>query len=530
MKRLTISLSLTLAALLFHLTAHAAAKPNIIYILSDDLGYGDLSCLNPQSKIKTPHADRLAREGMIFTDAHSGSAVCTPTRYGIITGRYAWRSKLKNGVLGGLSPRLIEPGRETVASFLKSQGYTTACIGKWHLGMDWVLKPGKDVTELNIEKPDQVWNVDYTQPIKNGPNSVGFDYYFGISASLDMVPYAYIENDKVTVNPTEEKQYPMYLGKDGGNTRKGPTAPGFDAANVLPDLAKKASAYIAQQAKSAKDGKPFFLYLPLASPHTPILPTKEWQGKSGISAYADFVLQNDWALGEVMEALEKNGLTENTLLIFTSDNGCSNQADYPDLLAKGHNPSHIFRGHKADIFEGGHHIPFIVRWPAKVKAGSTYDHTICLTDLFATTSDILGKKLPATAGEDSVSILPALTGKTKNALREATVHHSINGSFAIRQGEWKLCLTPDSGGWSAPRPGRDDSSGLPPIQLYNLTSDIGEQKNVQAENPEVVAKLTKLLEKYVDEGRSTPGQSQANNGDVTIQKKATPVPAAKKKK
>ncbi|HEY1170444.1 MAG TPA: arylsulfatase [Verrucomicrobiae bacterium] len=528
MKRLTFFFAL--AALLFHVTVHAAAKPNIIYILSDDLGYGDLSCLNPQSKIKTPHADRLAREGMIFTDAHSGSAVCTPTRYGIITGRYAWRSKLKNGVLGGLSPRLIEPGRETVASFLKSQGYATACIGKWHMGMDWTLKPGKEVSELNIEKPEQVWNVDYTQPIKNGPNSVGFDYYYGISASLDMVPYTYIENDKVTVNPTEEKQFAMYLGKDGGNTRKGPTAPGFDAANVLPDFAKKATSYIAQQAKAAKDGKPFFLYLPLASPHTPILPTKEWQDKSGVSAYADFVLQNDWALGQVMEALEKNGLAENTLLIFTSDNGCSNQADYPDLLAKGHNPSHIFRGHKADIFEGGHHIPFIARWPAKVKADSTYDHTICLTDLFATVAAITDQKLPDTAAEDSVSLLPAFTGKTKTALREATVHHSINGSFAIRQGEWKLCLTPDSGGWSAPRPGRDDASALPLIQLYNLTSDIGEQKNVQAENPEVVSKLTKLLEKYVAEGRSTPGKPQANNGEVTIQKKVTPVPAAKKKK
>ncbi len=529
MKRLTFLVALV--ALLWQVESHAAAtKPNIIYILSDDLGYGDLSCLNPQSKIKTPHADRLAREGMIFTDAHSGSAVCTPTRYGIITGRYAWRSKLKNGVLGGLSPRLIEPGRETVASFLKSQGYTTACIGKWHLGMDWVKKTDKAVTELAIERPDQVWNVDYTQPIKNGPNSVGFDYYFGISASLDMVPYAYIENNKVTANPTEDRQFAMYLGKEGGNTRKGPTAPGFDAMNVLPDLARKASSYITQQAKAAKDGTPFFLYLPLASPHTPILPTKEWQGKSGLGHYADFVLQNDWALGQVMEALEKNGLTENTLLIFTSDNGCSNQADFPDLLAKGHNPSHVFRGHKADIFEGGHHIPFIVRWPAKVKAGSTYDHTVCLTDLFATAAEILGQKLPATAAEDSVSLLPALTGKTKNALREATVHHSINGAFAIRQGEWKLCLTPDSGGWSAPRPGRNDTTGLPPIQLYNLTSDIGEQNNVQADHPEVVAKLTKLLEKYVAEGRSTPGQPQANNGDVTIYKKATPVPAAKKKK
>lgn len=511
-------------------TQAASTKPNIVYILCDDLGYGDVAALNPQGKIKTPHMDQLAKEGMTFTDAHSGSAVCSPTRYGIITGRYAWRSKLKSGVLGGLSPRLIEPNRQTVASFLKSQGYATAAIGKWHLGMDWAVKTGKEVSELNIEKPDQVWNVDYTQPIKNGPNSVGFDYYFGISASLDMVPYAYIENDKLTANPTEEKGFPMFLGKDHGSTRKGPTAPDFDAANVLPDLTKKAVGYITDQAKTAKNGKPFFLYLPLASPHTPILPTKEWQGKSGLNAYGDFVMQTDWAVGEVMQALEKNGLKENTLVIFTSDNGCSPSADYPDLLAKGHNPSGDFRGTKADIFEGGHHIPFLVRWPGKVKAGSFYDHPVCLTDLFATAADILGQKLPDTAAEDSVSLLPALLGKTQKPIREAVVHHSINGSFAIRQGEWKLELCADSGGWSAPRPGRDDSSALPALQLYNLTSDLAEKNNVQAEHPEVVAKLTKLLEKYVAEGRSTPGAPQPNTGEVNIYKKPTPAAAGKKKK
>jgi arylsulfatase A len=529
MKRLIFLFALV--ALLCSSASQAASlKPNIVYILCDDLGYGDVSALNPQGKIKTPHMDQLAKEGMTFTDAHSGSAVCSPTRYGIITGRYAWRSRLKSGVLGGLSPRLIEPSRQTVASFLKSQGYATACIGKWHMGMDWAVKEGKDVTALNIEKPDQVWNVDYTQPIKNGPNSVGFDYYFGISASLDMVPYAYIENNKLTANPTEERSFPMFLGKEGGSTRKGPTAPGFDAANVLPDLTKKAVGYISQQAKAAKDGKPFFLYLPLASPHTPILPTKEWQGKSGLNAYGDFVLQTDWAVGEVLQALEKNGLKENTIVFFTSDNGCSPQADYPDLLAKGHNPSGEFRGTKADIFEGGHHIPFLVRWPAKVKPGTFYDQPVCLTDLFATTADILGQKLPDTAAEDSVSLLPALLGKTKKPIREATVHHSINGSFAIRQGEWKLELCADSGGWSAPKPGRDDSSAQPAIQLYNLTSDLAEKTNVQADHPEVVAKLTKLLEKYVADGRSTPGTPQPNTGEVNIHKKQTPATAGKKKK
>ncbi|MBM3891346.1 MAG: arylsulfatase, partial [Verrucomicrobia bacterium] len=347
----------------------AAVKPNIIYILCDDLGYGDLKCLNPDGKIPTPHADRLAAGGMRFTDAHSGSSVCTPTRYGIITGRYSWRSKLQSFVLGGLSPRLIEPGRLTVAMLLKQHGYHTAVIGKWHLGMDWVKKEGKEVTELSIEPPEQVHNVDYSKPTTNGPNSVGFDYYFGISASLDMVPYTFIENDHVTALPSEERALPMMHGREGGKTRLGPAAPGFTGYEVLPTLTRKAVEYIAQRAADAKNGKPFFLYFPLNAPHTPILPTKEWQGKSGLNPYADFVMQTDATLGAVMKALDQHGLAKNTLVIFTSDNGCSPQAKFDELLAKGHNPSHVFRGTKADIFDGGHRVPFIVRWPAKVKAG-----------------------------------------------------------------------------------------------------------------------------------------------------------------
>ncbi|MFN5291312.1 MAG: sulfatase-like hydrolase/transferase, partial [Planctomycetia bacterium] len=263
--------------------------PNIIYVLCDDLGYGDVKCLNPQGKIATPHMDALASKGMIFTDVHSSSSVCTPTRYGIMTGRYNWRTKLQSGVLGGLSPRLIEPGRLTVAQFLKNHGYHTACIGKWHLGMDWAIKEGKTVTELNIEPASQVNNVDYSKPIKNGPNSVGFDYYFGISASLDMVPYTFIENDRVTKLPTVEKDFPMFLGKEQGKCRKGPAAPDFEVEDVLPTLTTRAIDYIKGRAPEAKKGKPFFLYLPLASPHTPVAPTKEWQGKSNLNYYADFV-------------------------------------------------------------------------------------------------------------------------------------------------------------------------------------------------------------------------------------------------
>lgn len=499
-------------------SARAADRPNLVYILCDDLGYGDVSCLNPAGKIKTPHMDRIAREGMAFTDAHSGSAVCSPTRYGIMTGRYAWRSRLKSAVLGGLSPRLIEPGRMTVASMLKAQGYHTAAIGKWHLGMDWAKKGSGEVSELSIETREQVRNVDYAKPIQNGVNTVGFDYYYGISASLDMVPYTYIENDRVTTLPTEDRDFPMFLGREEGRVRKGPAAPGFEVENVLPDLTRKAVDYIGARAKDAKGGRPFFLYLPLASPHTPIAPTREWQGRSGLNAYGDFVMQTDWGIGQVLRALDEHGLASNTLIILTSDNGCSPQAGFPELLAKGHNPSHVFRGHKADIFEGGHRVPFLACWPGKIAGGRQSGQTICLTDLMRTAADILGVKLPADAAEDSVSILPALLGKADAPLREATVHHSINGSFAIRQGKWKLEFCPGSGGWSSPRPGQQDTSHLPLVQLYDLESDFAEERNVQAKHPEVVARLTGLMEKYANEGRSTPGPAQANNGAVDIWK------------
>lgn len=498
--------------------ARAADRPNIVYILCDDLGYGDVVAFNSECKIATPHMNQLAKEGMIFTDMHSGSAVCTPTRYGVLTGRYAWRSKLQRSVLGGLSPRLIEQGRMTVASFLKQHGYHTTCVGKWHLGMDWTVKPGKQVSPLSIEPRGQVFNVDYLQPIKNGPTSVGFDEYFGISASLDMVPYVFIKNDRVTEAPTEDKAFAMMHGRGGRTTRKGPTAPSFDAADVLPELTKYAVATIGRRAKAAKEGEPFFIYLPYASPHTPILPTKEWQGKSGLNPYADFVMQNDWEIGQVVEAIDKAGLKDNTLIIVTSDNGCSPQAKFDELAKHGHHPSAKLRGHKADIYDGGHRVPFIARWPAKVKAGTSSNRILCLTDLLATCADILGTKLPPNAGEDSVSILPALEGRSDTDLHEAVVHHSINGSFAIRQGKWKLELCPGSGGWSSPRPGRGQTKGLPPVQLYDLSQDIGEKQNLHEQHPEVVQRLTQLLKKYVADGRSTPGPKQSNAVPVEIRK------------
>lgn len=498
-----------------------SVRPHVVVILADDLGYGDPACYG--GKIPTPNLDRLAREGMRFTDAHTPSAVCTPTRYGLLTGRYNWRTKLQRGVLGGLSPRLIEPGRVTIASFLHQQGYRTACVGKWHLGMDWVRKPGQKVTELNIEPREQVWNVDYNQPIANGPNSVGFDEYFGISASLDMVPYTFIRNDRVTADPTEDREFLMMEGRpNGGKTRKGPTAPGFDARDVLPAVVREARDFIARQTKGDSNGKPFFLYVPLPAPHTPILPTAEWQGKSGMHPYADFVMQTDAAVGSILAALEDNSVASKTLVIVTSDNGCSPQAKFEELEKHGHNPSGPLRGHKADLFEGGHRVPFLVRWPGRVEAGKESPKLVCLTDVLATIAEVIDKPLPETAGEDSFSFLSALkTGEVKPETESAKgrgslVSHSINGSFAIRKGPWKLLICPDSGGWSPPRPDGKAAKGLPPLQLYHLADDLAESRNVAAEHPDLVEELKELIEGIVRRGRSTPGADQQNAVPVDL--------------
>ena len=354
----------------------AADKPNIVLILCDDLGYGDVKCNNPAGRIATPNIDRLAAAGLRFTDAHSTSSVCTPTRYSLLTGRYNWRSRLQSGVLGGLSPRLIEPGRLTVAALLRQHGYHTAVIGKWHLGLDWARIPGGPEPErLGVETTNQHWSVDYAKPIRGGPNSAGFDYFFGIAASLDMVPYTFIENDRVTAIPTVEKSFPMTAGKPDSQSRRGPAAPGFEAEQVLPTLTRQSVAYIAQRAEAARAGRPFFLYVPFNSPHTPIAPTERFRGKSGISPYADFVMETDWAVGEILAALDQHALASNTLVLFTSDNGCSPAANMPELRAAGHQPNGPLRGQKADIWDGGHRVPFLVRWPGQVKETRDYQPT-----------------------------------------------------------------------------------------------------------------------------------------------------------
>ncbi len=458
-------------------------RPNIVYILADDLGYGDVHGLNPdRGRIATPCLDRLAGQGMAFTEAHSGSAVCTPTRYGILTGRYAWRTRLQNGVLNGYSKPLIAAGRLTVPAFLRQHGYHTACIGKWHLGMGLAKSPD----DLTIE---------------NGPITRGFDAFFGISASLDMPPYTFLENDRVTVAPTARKKF----------LREGPAAPGFEAVDVLPTLTRRATDYIARRAAA---GQPFFLYLALTAPHTPIVPAAEWRGRSGLNPYADFVMQTDAGVGQVLAALDEAGIAANTLVIFTSDNGCAPAAGLAALERMGHFPSAGRRGFKSDIWDGGHRIPFLARWPGRITPGSRTGQLTCLTDLLATCADILDATLPDHAGEDSVSMLPAMLGTAAGPLREAAVHHSIDGAFAIRQGPWKLALCGGSGGWSKP-PGTPAG-----IQLYQMSDDEGERRNLAAAEPATVARLTALLESYVADGRSTPGAPQRNDVPVTLRKAA----------
>ncbi len=477
--------------------------PNIVYILADDLGYGDIGAFNSEGKIQTPNIDKLASDGLKFTDAHTSSAVCTPTRYGILTGRYNWRSPIKNGVLTGKSKALIPNTRTTVASFLKNNGYKTGFVGKWHLGWDWAIKDSTINGGEGWNATDFA-NLDFTKPVTNTPNDLGFDYAYGHSGSLDMAPYVYVENGMATA---EVDTVTVDTGKYTW-WREGPTAADFAHDDVTPNFFRKSMTFIEDQ--SSKE-QPFFLYLALPSPHTPILPTEEWQGKSGLNPYADFVVMIDDYVGQLVEVLEQKGLTENTIVIFASDNGCSPQADFEILGEKGHDPSAIYRGHKADIFEGGHRVPFIVKWPSIVDSGTVSDKTICTTDLLATVADIIDVDLLDNEGEDSFSILPLLDNTDEREFnREATVHHSINGSFALRKDNWKMIFCPGSGGWSDPKPNAEEIGSLPKFQLYNLNIDPAEQTNLYGQHPEIEKNLSELMVQYIDNGRSTPGEKQSN--------------------
>jgi len=472
------------------------SQPNIIYILADDLGYGDISHLNTRSKIHTPNIDKLAAQGMSFTDAHSNSAVCTPTRYGILTGRYAWRTWMKSGVLWSYDKPLIDSSRTTVASLLKNKGYHTAAIGKWHLGLGWAK--------------DSIGKIAFKDRIEGSPNDNGFDEFYGITASLDIPPYFYIKDRHITATTIDSID-----GTTGkGFWRKGPIGNDFKHEEVLFHLTDKAVDYIDRQAKT-KD--PFFMYFPLPAPHTPILPPPEFKGKSQSGDYGDFVLMVDDVVKQITTAVKANGLEGNTIIVFTSDNGFAPAANMEEQLAFGHSPSHIYRGHKADIFEGGHRIPFIIKWPDQITAGTQSDETICLTDFMATTAAIVQEPILDNMAEDSYNILPILLGdKPETAIREATVHHSINGAFSIRQNKWKLIFAPGSGGWSQPRPKDARKNKLPLLQLYDLDRDIAEEHNIAKDHPDIVEKLTALMKAYVENGRSTPGEIQKNEGETTF--------------
>lgn len=480
--------------------------PNIILVLADDLGYGDISTFNPESKIPTPNIDKIADEGMKFTDAHTSSSVCTPTRYGILTGRYNWRSQLKSGVLTGKSKAMIPMDRTTVASMLQQQGYHTAFIGKWHLGWDWSLHDPDNFGGEGWGASD-FDNIDFTKPITHTPNDLGFDYAYGHSGSLDMAPYVYVENGKITSLPDSST---VNTGKYSW-WREGPTGADFVHEQVTPHFFEKSQDYIKERAANEQ---PFFLYLALPSPHTPILPLEEWQGKSGLNPYGDFVMMIDDYMGQLAATIKNAGIENNTLVIFTSDNGVSPASKLNELVEGGHQSSGIYRGHKADIFEGGHRVPYIVKWPEKIKAGNISKEIICTTDFMATCAGIVGYELEENEGEDSYNILPLFEEPNpETPLREATAHHSINGSFAIRQGDWKLIMCPGSGGWSFPRPGNKAViDTLPPIQLYNLKQDPSESKNLHADYPEKIDSMKELLSKYILEGRSTPGIPQENDG------------------
>ena len=439
-------------------------KPNIIVVMADDLGIGDISPTNPDCKIRTPCLQEMADEGLTFLDAHTPSSVCTPTRYGLLTGRYNWRSRLAKGVLSGTSKHLIPADRPTLGHLMRGAGYHTAMIGKWHLGWDWNSTDRK---------------IDFTKPVKNGPDINGFDQYYGHCGSLDMPPYVWVDTGQITALPDREE----------GNTskkdpyiwyRKGPIGSDFKIAEVLPHIFEKAIMHVKDQAET---GKPFFLYIALPAPHTPIVPIPPFKGSSGINPYADFVVQIDHHMGQLLASLSETGIDENTLIIFTSDNGCSPRANFEVLKQHGHDPSTGYRGHKADIYEGGHRVPMIARWPGHIAAGHTTKALACLTDIYPTLEAIIGQPRKDVGGEDGFSLVPLFNGKTTTG-RDTLISHSVDGVFAIRQGSWKLCLSAGSGGWSAPREPEAKKKGLPSMQLFDLAADPGETTNLVAEKVE----------------------------------------------
>jgi arylsulfatase A-like enzyme len=479
----------------------ARSHPNIIIILADDFGVGDIQYHYPDNKIPTPNLDKLARGGMSFTDAHSSSAVCSPTRYSLLTGRYNWRTPLQEWVLACYEPPLIKEERVTLPEFLKDHHYATACIGKWHLGWDW---PGEQPSR-RLEEPNGlrkgVW--DYTQPITGGPTEHGFDYYFGTHVP-NFPPFTFIQNDRIFIQPTDIYRNVDYQGIYMPQIFDGmPKAPGWKFEDILPEITRRSVQFIHEQ--SAKDN-PFFLYFSMTSPHEPVSPSGRFKGKSSIAPIADFVMETDWSVGEILQAVEDAGISENTLIIFTADNGHSHYTGWEELIAAGHKPSGPFRGHKGDIWEGGHRVPFIVRWDNEIEAGTSSDQLVCLSDIYATCHELVtGDEPPADQGEDSFSFLNVLQGKTAASARDNIVSHSVHGEFAYRKNGWKIIFR-------LPEANRNLSRGkAATVALYHLQADIAEENDSLELYPDLAHRLSGELRMLVERGTSKGGEKQAND-------------------
>ncbi|WP_163400084.1 sulfatase family protein [Flavobacterium fluviatile] len=476
-------------------------KPNIVIIYTDDQGIGDVGALNPEAKFKTPNMDRLVNEGVAFMDGHSSDAVCTPSRYGLLTGRYSWRTSLKENVLHADGPCLIEKDRMTIASLLRENGYATAMIGKWHLQMEFVGDINKG-------------NRDWSKPFTDGPIEKGFDYFFGIPASMNYGILTYLENDRVLdpptlftkkkmdITPRTYRMTPPYeTEKKKGYVE---VAPSFNDELVLETLTNKAVAYVGS---ASKKDKPFFLYLPLTSPHLPHCTHPDFQGKSNCGNYGDFMQETDYRVGQVLDALKANGLEENTLVIFTSDNGAESNYEYQRDTYQHYSSMH-FKGGKRDIYEGGHRVPFVMRWPKVIKAGGKVNTPVCQTDYLDTVAEIVGAKLPENAGEDSYSLFPLMKNPNAKSTDRTLINHSFTGHFAIREGKWKLNMLRGSGGSLKPVL-IEPKAGEAVYELYDLEKDPGETTNLYFEHPEIVEKLKTKITQIIKNGRSTAGKPQA---------------------
>lgn len=481
----------------------AAEKPNIVIIYADDLGYGDLSCQSPESKITTPNLDKLASEGMRFTDAHSSSGICSPSRYALLTGNYHWRRQ--HGIVNSFGKPFFEDGELTLASMLKKQGYHTAAIGKWHLGYNWdaVKKPGAKAKKAGknvVFSPDAF---DWSKTIPGGPLDRGFDYYFG-DGTINFPPYCWMENDKAVVAPTEMLDLKGMKTKEGNwEFRPGPMVKDWNPYDVLPTLAKKSVEFIHKQSKD----KPFFLYFALPSPHAPIIPNDEFDGKTQAGPYGDFVYQSDYIAGQVLKALKEKGLEENTIVIFSADNGPEKYA-YPRIEKFDHYSMGTLRGLKRDIYEGGHRVPCIVKWLGKIKAGSVSNEVINQVDIMSTVAEIVGYKLNSEVAVDSYNILPVLKSETyKSPLREATIQNTKENMYAVRKGNYVL-INASTGQYTGAPASYHEKSGYPKPskkggpQLFDLSSDLSQKKDLAKEKPELVKEMQKLLERYRSSGRS----------------------------